>query len=240
MKILKSIFLSACPCLVLSPFISSAQEAAPAKGKTITIMPLGDSITEGGSFNVYRYPLMEKLRAAGYDVAYVGSKSSNPVKDSPLGELRHEGYGGKSVGDLAGKFRELYTQNPADILLIHSGHNQFADKGPVPDMLKHTRFIITTARTINPKVTILLGQVITSGKLPKYSYIPEFNLALKVLADELNTQEQPVILVNHAESFDWQTDTVGDHVHPNAKGAEKMAVKWFETLKKVLPPPAPK
>ena len=37
--------------------------------KPVTIMALGDSITEGGEgFFVYRYPLMEKLRKAGYNV----------------------------------------------------------------------------------------------------------------------------------------------------------------------------
>ena len=75
-------------------------------------MPLGDSITEGGPFFVYRYPLMQKLLAAGYKVEYVGSKTTHPVKNSPLGELRHEDYGGQNVGFLAGRFDELYRRNP--------------------------------------------------------------------------------------------------------------------------------
>jgi lysophospholipase L1-like esterase len=39
-----------------------------------------------------------------------------------------------------------------------------------------------------------------------------------------------IILVNQAEGFDWETDTVKDHVHPNASGAKKMAAKWMEAL----------
>ncbi|HCE43687.1 MAG TPA: hypothetical protein DET40_09070 [Lentisphaeria bacterium] len=238
MKTTAFIFLAAGLSLVFSPCISSAQQAEAPKGKKTTIMPLGDSITEGGSFSVYRYPLMEKLLAAGYDVEYVGSKTTRPVKDSPMGILRHEGYGGRNVGDLAGMFKELYQQNPADIILIHAGHNQFADKGPIPGMIEKTKYIITTARSINPKVIVLLAQVIPSGKLPKYSYIPDLNKALKTLAEELNTKDQPVIIVDQHEGFDWKTDTGGDMVHPNAKGAEKMAVRWFEALKTVLPPPS--
>ncbi len=206
----------------------------------VTIMPMGDSITEGsgGAFQVYRYPLMEKLLAAGYNVTYVGSKTTRPLKGSPLGELHHEGYGGQSIGFLKGKFDELYGQNPADILLLHAGHNQFADQGPVPGMLRDTRTIIEKARAINPKVIVLVAQVISSGKLPKYSYIPEYNAALVDLVAELNTPAQPVILVNQADGFNWETDTIGDHVHPNAQGAEKMAMKWFEALQKILPAPA--
>ncbi|MET0262268.1 MAG: hypothetical protein ABW223_05175, partial [Rariglobus sp.] len=128
-----------------------AAAAATAGFSSVTILPLGDSITEGGSgFRVYRYPLMEKLRAAGYDVAYVGTKTTRAEPGSPLGELRHEGYGGQSIGFLNAKFNELYRQNPADIILLHAGHNQFADKLPVPGLLRDTRAIIEKARVINP------------------------------------------------------------------------------------------
>lgn len=200
-------------------------------------MPLGDSITEGGSFSVYRYPLMEKLKAAGYNVAYVGSRETHPLKDSPLGVLKHEGHSGWNVGGIAAHFEEWYRQNPADIVLIHAGHNQFAEQHPIAGMLKNSRKIIETAQALNPEVIILLAQVITSGKLPKYSYIPEFNEALVPLAAELNSPQHPVVLVNQAEGFDPATDAGGDQVHPNAGGAEKMAVRWFEALQKVLPKP---
>lgn len=47
--------------------------------------PVGDSITEGGkSFSNYRYPLWEKLHAAGYHVEFVGSRTSK----SRVGPLR--------------------------------------------------------------------------------------------------------------------------------------------------------
>lgn len=203
----------------------------------ITIMPLGDSITAGTVGNpVYRFPLMEKLKAAGYDVSYVGTQISSQT-DCALGELPCEGYGGKNVQFLAGKIGELYRKNPADIVMIHAGHNQFADRHPIPEMLSSTRKIIETIRSIKPGATILLAQVIPSGKLPKYSYIPQFNEALVPLVKELDRPGQRFILVNQAEGFDWEKDTVPDRVHPNAQGAEKMAEKWFQALRQVLPPP---
>lgn len=224
------------PALLMGIALTSLCAQSAETQKT-TIMPMGDSITEGGAFKVYRYPLIKKLTDAGYSVEFVGSKTTRSEANSPYGELHHEGYGGMNVQFLAGKIGELYTQNPADIILLHAGHNQFADKEPIPGMLKATEKIIKTARGINPKVTILLGQVIPSGKLPKYSYIPEYNEALVKLATELNTPESRIILVNHAEGFNWETDTGGDHVHPTASGAEKMAQKWFDALKQILPPP---
>lgn len=211
----------------------------PSSGAgTVTVMPVGDSITEGGTgFYVYRYPLMEKLLGAGYRVAFVGSKTTQPLAGSPLGALAHEGYAGKNLAFIRERFEASYRAHPADIVLVHAGHNQFADQKPVPGLLADTRALIATARAINPQVIVLLAQVIPSGKLPKYSYIPEFNRALVLLAAELNTPAQPVILVDQAAGFDWKTDTVADQVHPNAQGAEKMAARWFEALQKILPPP---
>ena len=79
-------------------------------------------------------------------------------------------------------------------------------------------------------MTVLLAQVITAGKLPKYSYIPELNAELARLAEKISTPAQPVIIVDHATGFDWRTDTIADLVHPNAAGAAKMAQRWFVAL----------
>ena len=192
----------------------------------VTIMPLGDSITAGGEqFSSYRPLLAEKLREAGVDVRFVGSQG---------GDLKHEGYPGKPVEYLAANLRRLYSANPADIILLHAGHNHFAEELPVPGILRSTEEIITTARAINPQVIVLLAKVIPAGKLPKYSYIPELNEELAKLASRLNTARQPVILVDQSAGFDWRTDTIEDKVHPNAAGAAKMARKWFEALLPVL------
>lgn len=212
-----------------------ASGQAAAVMKPVTIMPVGDSITEGGDYFVsYRYGLWERLFKAGYIVEYVGTRKA----PSRIGDLMHEGYSGKPIEFIATQFEKNYREHPADIVLLHGGHNHSVEEQPIPIILKSTEQIITTARRVNPKVKILLAQVITSGKLPKYSYIPELNLEIAKLAARLHTSAQPVILVNQADGFDWKTDTVKDMVHPNASGADKMAAKWADALATVLPPPA--
>jgi lysophospholipase L1-like esterase len=202
----------------------------------VRIMPLGDSITEGGgTFSVYRYPLLQKLQAAGHSVEYVGSKKSN----SPAGPLFHEGYGGRNAEFLATIIGKNFKEHPADIVLLHAGHNHFAEEKPVDKIVAAQEKIIATVRELNPKVIFLVAQVIPSGKLPKYSYIPDLNAAIAKMVARLHTPEQPVIVVNMADGFDPATDTIADQVHPNAKGAEKMAGKWFEALDPVLKKWAP-
>lgn len=208
--------------------------SAPVQEKTYRLLPVGDSITEGGStFENYRYALWEKLMAAGYLVEFVGSKSSQ----SRTGPLCHEGYGGKNAEFLAGILAQSFHTNVADIVLIHSGHNHTNTELPVPKIIAATETMICTVRRANPKVTVLLAQVIPSGKLPKYEYIPELNRELSELANRLNTPESQIIAVDMADGFDWRTYTIVDRVHPNASGAEKMAAKWFAALTNVLERP---
>lgn len=208
--------------------------ASAADSKPVRIMPVGDSITEGGkNFVCYRVPLAEKLAKAGYHVEFVGSKTS----ESPLGPLAHEGYGGKNAEFLASILPKSFKEHPADIVLLHAGHNHFVEDKPVDKIVAANESMIATVRAVNPKVIVLLAQVIPSGKLPKYSYIPPLNEALAKLATRLNTAQQPVILVKQAEGFDPAKDTIEDKVHPNAQGGAKMAARWFEALEKVLPKP---
>jgi lysophospholipase L1-like esterase len=194
------------------------------------IMPVGDSITEGGaSFSCYRPLLAERLRAAGVRFEFVGSRGADP--------LRHEGYGGKNVEFLAAQVPPRFKAHPADIVLLHAGHNHFAEEKPVPGMISATEKLIHSFRAANPRVVVLLAQVIPAGKLPKYSYLPELNRELARLATRLHSNLQPVLLVDHATGFDWKTDTVDDHVHPNAVGAAKMAARWFEALAPIVMKP---
>ena len=217
---MKSAFLSFIVYLSSFIFCSSAEP--------VRILCVGDSITQGGkTFVTYRLPLDQKLRAAGLGYVFVGSQQS----EGPQGPLWHEGYGGKNAEFLAGIMPQKLKSARPDVILLHCGHNHSAEEKPVPGILAAERAIIEAARKQNPKVVILLAQVITSGKLPKYAYVPELNQAQVLLARELGRPESPVMIVDQATGFDPQKDTVLDKVHPNAQGAEKMANKWFLALK---------
>ena len=206
--------------------------AAPSH-KEWSILPLGDSITAGGtSFHSYRGPLARMVRQAGFTVRWVGSQST--PADEPL--LPHDGYPGKPIQYLAANMRRIYSAHPADIILLHAGHNHTVEEKPIPGIIASTREIIQIARRINPKVITLLAQVIPSGKLPKYAYIPALNVQLAALSKDMNTKASPVILVDQAKGFDAQADTIADHVHPNQRGAEKMARVWFDALRPILQP----
>lgn len=211
--------------LALAAFVGATEQ------RVHRILPVGDSITEGGNtFSNYRYPLWKKLHEAGYRVEFVGSRSSK----SPDGPMRHEGYGGKNAEFLAGIVENYFRTNSTDIVLIHAGHNHTNTEAPVKGIVAATEKMISAARGANSNVIVLVAQVIPSGNLPKYEYIPELNLALGELARRLNMPQSPVVAVDMADDFDWRADTNADRVHPNARGADKMATKWFLALTNAL------
>jgi lysophospholipase L1-like esterase len=192
--------------------------------ETTTILAFGDSIT--ALPNSYRSVLVPKLKEKGIEHTFIG-----PEEDAIS---RHAGYGGASTNDLLKISKSIYDDYPADIVMIHSGHNSFSKDKPVPGIIRDTEAIIETFRGINPEVTILLAQVIPAGKLPKYAYIPELNRELEHLSKRLESKVSKVILVDQAGGFDWKTDTVEDKVHPSASGARKMAAQWMEALLPLL------
>ncbi len=204
-----------------------------AEEKVWRIMPVGDSITEGGTtFANYRPLLLQKLRDAGASVRFVGSRQSA----SPLGPLAHEGYGGKNSRFLLATVPAQLAKHPADIVLLHACHNHFADQKPTPGIVADHESMIAAFRKVNPEIRIYVARPIPSGKLPKYSYLPGLGDALEKMVKRLHTEKQPVILVDQATGFDPNKDTIADLVHPNQQGAEKMAMRWFEALKPVIKP----
>jgi len=213
--------------LIAATLAASAASTPPPR-----IMAVGDSITQGGgaTFATYRVVLAAKLRAAGLRFEFVGSQ----VTPTPQGPLRHEGYGGKNAEFLAGILDAKLAAAPADILMIQAGHNHFAEEKPIPGILAATRAMVATARARNPNGVVVIAQVIPAGKLPKYAYIPELNLALAALVKELDRPAQRVLTVDLAAGFDVAADTISDRVHPNERGAEKIAQRWAELLTPLL------
>jgi acyl-CoA thioesterase I len=170
------------------------------------------------------------LEQAVHRGGYVGSRKTN-------GGLSHEAYSGKNVEFLAKTVPAQFVEPPADIVLMHAGHNHLADEHPVPGIVAATEAMIADFRKGNPRVVVLVARVIPGGKLPKYSYIPKLNGELAPMARPLDRPGQRVLSVDQAHGFDVETDTIADKVHPNAVGARKMAARWFEAIEPLLGSP---
>lgn len=212
-----------------------SQSSLNTQPPSFTLMGIGDSITEGGtSFSSYLFPLWEKLFTAGYLVDFIGPNKAS----TRIGPLSHAGYSGHTAEFLEKNIDSIYREFPAEIVLLHSGHNHFADENPVEGIVMALRSTVSKIKKINPDAMIFVAQVIESGKLPKYSYLPELNRRIADLVTELERSFKGVYLVDQSALFNWETDTIEDKVHPNALGAEKMAEVWFQNILPRLEKPA--
>lgn len=216
-------------CLVLLMAMSAMLQAQPASSRRTTLMGLGDSITEGSDhFSTYLCPLWRLLADAGYRFDFIGPRTTACGTQ----KLHHCGFSGKNVEYLDSMIDSIYRLYPADIVLLHAGHNHFIEEQPVEGMIAAYESIIRKVTAIRPDVHILIAKVIPSGKLPKYSYIPRLNKEIGRMVKRL--QSDQVTLVDQSRGFDWRRYTIDDKVHPNEQGAEHIASVWFKALAKVM------
>jgi lysophospholipase L1-like esterase len=201
-------------------------------------MPLGDSITQGDNkHNSYRRPLWIQLRKAGYNVDFVGSTREHVNGHSPLSDFDqdHEGHWGWRVNQVLEKIDGWMRISQPDIVLIHLGNNNIIQGQSPESTIEQLWQLIQTLRSINPRVKLLIAQVIPCGDKTR---IRQLNRLIVNLARRTNTQESPIIVVDQFSDFNAAVgvDTY-DGCHPNEVGEKKMASRWFAALKKVLPAP---
>ena len=97
--------------------------------------------------------------------------------------------------------------------------------------------IIDTLRARNPRIAILLAKIIpTTFSAAAVANITNLNAQLDGLAASKTTPASPVIIVDQYTGFNANDDT-WDGIRPSPSGENKMAAKWFTTLRVVLQPP---
>lgn len=217
-----------------------------APKKTIRILALGDSITQGGNKErdeySYRLPLQMILHQKGIAFDFIGSQQKglndefswpDVAKGLPF-DPDHDGYYGNTTADACRKAMEGYEayQIPPDLILIHLGTNDQEGGSFEQNIEQPLREIITFMRTKNPNVMVLLGHLNFNDN----------DNALKIrkivahLSIEMNNDSSIVQTVHHYKGWienpdAMYTDTF-DWAHPNLKGQEKMAYNWWEAMEK--------
>jgi lysophospholipase L1-like esterase len=234
--------------------LASVGVGCPTAGSTkaqdpIRIMLLGDSITQGAYYgDGYRYYLWKALVDADIKFDFVGSQSQE-LRGNPNGathkghtfDADHEGHSGWSADDiLRGKrgqrknnLKNWLEEYTPDIVLIHVGTNDVYRRQSHKSTAEEIESMIEILRADNPDVVILLAQLIPSKASGVILPIEGLNKTISELARQIDEPGSPVITVNQYTGFSTEDDAY-DGIHPNRKGEEKMAAKWFEVLQPVI------
>ncbi len=224
------------------PLLACALLVPSLHAEPVRILPLGDSITQGGKRDreeyTYRWPLAKILNDQKVDYDFIGSTNKGlddgatwPDIDGKPFDGDHEGhYGWKTaaVRDKLAEWMKSYS-SPPDIVLIHLGTNDQKSKDPEADIIRPLTDIISMIREKNPHAVFLVGHL-------NFNWgVDEIRALVNKMAADLNTETSPVIAVRHYEGWQSNPDLPNpdtfDWAHPNRSGQQKMADNWWKAMK---------
>jgi lysophospholipase L1-like esterase len=216
----------------------------------LRVMLLGDSITAAWA---PRRALWELIRDAGFrDVDFVGKlKEGNRSFDGD-----HNGYGWYVVRDVLkpagtapksgaffGDARDLamwFDGLRFDVVLMHFGTNDLSNDAPPDEILRAYDAILEALRQRNPRVTLLVAQVIPLAPRGGCGHcaaaVARLNAAIPGWAASRSRTASPVVVVDQFSGFDARRDS-GDGIHPNDAGGARIAARWFGALQPILQAP---
>jgi lysophospholipase L1-like esterase len=223
--VLIATLLLAAPSAVVLAAPLADQSTVEVQADPVRVMPLGDSITQGGAIGGYRLDLGAKLKAAGRTVDFVGSMADGPAS---MPDRNHEGHPGWTIAQIdANVVNWLRTYTPRTILL-HIGTNDMYGSDPAG-----------APRRLSALVDKITGQVpgaevFVSTIIPirfADATVRNYNAAIVPMLRAKAAAGKRVHVVDMYPAV--PVSDLPDGIHPNAAGYSKMATVWFNALRSV-------
>jgi lysophospholipase L1-like esterase len=207
----------------------------PTFSKT-NVLILGDSLTQGYLSD----SLYEQLKAAGYDIEFLGNQKSVTAGTITEG---HTGYSTAAIVNALKAKEWLYDKNPqkvefdknVNLVVLQFGINDLVNKNDIDTkIIPNMQYIINYLRdNVNPNIKVVITSV------PKFSYkgLPytedaeKLNNKFAELASQISTSDSPVIMgSSYASRYDLSKSVGKDGVHPNKYGADIIAESIVNTI----------
>ncbi|GAA4697432.1 cellulose binding domain-containing protein [Phytohabitans rumicis] len=231
----KSILYAVLTALALVTALVVARPALSAAAP-VRIMPLGDSITGGPG--CWRALLWDRLQRTGYtDIDFVGTLPGGGCSVAHDGD--NEGHGGYQAVGIAdqNQLPPWLAATSPDIVLMHLGTNDVWNNRPAATILAAYGKLVDQMRANNPNMRIIVAQIVamaptnctycTSGVIALNNAIPGW-------AAGKSTTQSPITVVDQWTGFDPVADTIGDGVHPDDSGFQKMSDRWYPAVTRAL------
>ena len=230
--------------------ISIASPDVPAVAGP-TILPLGDSITDGYSTpGGYRIKLDQDF---GGKVQFLGSQSNGPAN---LPDKHNEGHSGYRIDQIDGDLKGLVSASPAGDT-DNGGHWLDGGNGTGRDAINPQYVLLhigtndatqgASAALMDTRLTTLLTDLKTdlpSSQVIVASLIPRTDSSADEAIEEQYNAAMPTIVAAMGGNFHFldmhdvinpSTD-LADGIHPNIGGYNKMADAWYAEIQAISTP----
>ncbi len=238
----------------------SVSSVAPVvKKNPVKIMPMGDSLTQGGDHNnsgAYRKPLGEMLDKSGLTYQFVGAHNWSK-ENITNGQVMQSGYGGIDVFGLEKKLPDMAKCDP-DIILLMVGRNDNT-RGITGEYFSDllSERLLDKLYEMFPDVTIYVGSIPPSrakkanenstGDNDEWILLEHLNdasvdkaqgitfEATKAMVEKRKANGDKIEFVDmraEATGITYEDFAEQDFTHPLMSGYEKIATQWYNAIEK--------
>lgn len=201
-----------------------------ADGMALRIMPLGASITYGyGSTdkNGYRKDLRDRLEDHGNEVNMVGDNPAGDMKDNEA-----EGWKSYTVSMVHDKATKAVPKFKPNLILVNVGTNDCVGDDDLPGAGNRVTDLLNDLFKQSPKTTVILSTLLVNRDAAVQKRVVDFNRQLREVANKFQLYGKRIVLVDmQGENGPTTEDLIGDGIHPDDVGYEKMADVWFDGIR---------
>jgi lysophospholipase L1-like esterase len=190
----------------------------------LTVMPMGDSITDGlNGSGGYRSDLWQLFRADGRYVDFVGSQSAGPTQ---LGDLNHEGHPGWRIDQIDAQVTGwLHTYRP-DVVLLHIGTNDVLQDYALAQAPARLSALLDHLTAAAPDAEVYVATVVPFAGATDEAQGRAYNAQLPGIVQAKAAAGKHLHLVDMHAAL-TVGDLLADGVHPANGGYSKMAARWY-------------
>ncbi len=209
---------------------------SPCQENPCKVLPLGDSITFGlGYDGGYRVELFRLAHSNQLGLTFVGSEANGPqmVDGAPFPQS-HEGFSGWTIQQIYNRLFSTMTPSVAmaqepEIVLLHIGANDMY-QGPEGASERLGTLIDDLTESL-PDSLIVVSTIIPFPQ--SAATVSAYNADLVTVVNARIDAGKHVAFVDQFEGF--PTGELGDGVHPNQQGYNRMGAKWYQAISEYLP-----
>ncbi|MEO1146755.1 MAG: Calx-beta domain-containing protein [Cyanobacteria bacterium J06638_22] len=194
----------------------------------IRIMPLGDSITHG--WNTFPGGYRDRLEnlLTENDIAFDFVGSATPNGPSSLSDRNHQGHPGWRIDEIAASADAWIQAANPDVIQLLIGTNDVLQEFDLANAPARLSALIDQITAAAPDAHVVVATIPPHERNFFNNLVLDYNATIEGIVDDKVAQGKNVSFVDMYSEL--TVADLGDRVHPNQTGYEKIAGVWFDEL----------